>query len=166
MANRKKKAKVSLFRTSAQSQGWIEEIRKKGKDTACKEVKQLNDGTVWKPIQPNDLTKDEKWKATESLIFLTEKRDRTTKGRMHANGNTKISCVPKEEASRPMATNEYVLITSMIDVKQERDVASMEIPNAFVQTKVQQGDERIIMKIRGALVDMLQEIDLENANTS
>ena len=36
----------------------------------------------------------------------------------------------------------------------------MDIPNAFVQTAVPQGkiDEKIIMKLRGALVDMLIDI--------
>ena len=38
----------------------------------------------------------------------------------------------------------------------------MGITNAFDQTKVPQGDERIMMNIRGALVDMLLEIDPEN----
>ena len=37
---------------------------------------------------------------------------------------------------------------------------TLDIPNAFVQTEVPQkkGDEKIIMKIRGSLVDMLLEI--------
>ena len=63
-------------------------------------------------------------------------------------------------------TTKSVLITSVIDAKQGRDVMSIDVPNAFVQTEVPQGDERTIMKIRGALVDMLSEIDPENAKTS
>ena len=38
---------------------------------------------------------------------------------------------------------------------------SMVILSVFVQTKVTQGDERIIIEIRGALVNMLLEIDSE-----
>jgi hypothetical protein len=38
----------------------------------------------------------------------------------------------------------------------------LDIPNAFVQTNINhEGKERIIMKIRGALVDMLCDLDLE-----
>ena len=38
-----------------------------------------------------------------------------------------------------------------------------DIPNAFVQTEIEEAivGERIIMKIRGALVDILTEMDYE-----
>ena len=41
---------------------------------------------------------------------------------------------------------------------------TLDIPNVFVQTEVPQGktDEEIIMKLRGALVDMLIDICPEN----
>ena len=53
-----------------------------------------------------------------------------------------------------------MLITGVIETKQKRDVMTLDIPNAFVQTAVPQGktDEEIIMKIRGPLVDMLIDI--------
>ena len=41
-------------------------------------------------------------------------------------------------------------------------IATFNIPNAFIQTEVDRIDadgDRIIMKIRGAMVDMLLEID-------
>ena len=83
----------------------------------------------------------------ESLIFLSDKRDGTTKGRMCANGSTQRRCIPMEEASSPALITQSVLITIVMDAKKEIDVVSMDIPNAFVQTKVPQGDEIIIMKI-------------------
>ena len=51
----------------------------------------------------------------------------------------------------------------MIDAKQKRDVMIIGIPNAFLQTTIPQGerDEKIIMKIRGALVDMLVKMSPE-----
>ena len=58
-------------------------------------------------------------------------------------------------------TTESVLTTSVIEHKQERDIMTMENPNAFAQTEVPQGDERITMKIRGTLSDILLEIDPE-----
>ena len=50
----------------------------------------------------------------------------------------------------------------MTDAKQERDVMKIGIPNEFVQTELPQVYERIMMKIRGALIDMLLEIDPES----
>ena len=46
----------------------------------------------------------------------------------------------------------------MIEAKQKRDVMTADIPNAFVQTDVALDGDKIIMKIRGQLVDMLLEI--------
>ena len=59
-----------------------------------------------------------------------------------------------------------MLITGVIEAKQKRDVMTLDIPNAFVQTAVPQGktDEEIIMKIRGTLVDMLIDICPGNTN--
>ena len=59
-----------------------------------------------------------------------------------------------------MVATEHLLMTSVIEVNQERDVMSMDITNVFSHTKVPQGDEIIIMKIIVALVHMVLEIDL------
>jgi hypothetical protein len=90
----------------------------------------------------------------ESLIFLTEKRDETIKARVCANGSTQCAYIAREEASSPTAASEAIIITGVIDAKQNRDVMTLDIPNAFVQTE---GD-KIIMKIRGQLVDILLEL--------
>ena len=79
------------------------------------------------------------------------------KVRMCANGSTQRSHIPREKDLSPKVTTNFVLVTIAIDAEQERDVMSMDIPNEFVQTKVSQSDERIIMNIRVALVDMLLE---------
>ena len=67
----------------------------------------------------------------------------------------------KAEKSSPTVLNESIMLTCTVDSQQKRDIMSMDVPNAFIQTgfppKVK-GD-RIIMKIRGALVDWLVELD-------
>jgi hypothetical protein len=52
------------------------------------------------------------------------------------------------------------MITVILDAKQGRDVMTADIPNAFVQTKIEEKDigKRTIMKIRGQLVNMLVNI--------
>ena len=72
----------------------------------------------------------------KSLIFLSKKRDEKTKGRMCTNGITQRIHIPKEKASSPTVTTEYVIITIVIDAKQERDVMSTGIPNALAQSKI------------------------------
>ena len=97
----------------------------------------------------------------ESLIFLTEKRDGRLKAQTCANGSTQRTYTAREEAASPTAMTESHIITAIIDAKQNRDVMTADIPNAFVQTKIDHtpGMDRIIMKIRGQLVDILVDID-------
>ena len=99
----------------------------------------------------------------ESLIFLVEKRDKVMKARTCADGSSQRAYVSKEEAASPTAATESIMLTGVIDAKQGRDVITLDIPNAFVQTSIPQGksDEKIIMKIRWALVDMLVEMSPE-----
>jgi hypothetical protein len=49
--------------------------------------------------------------------------------------------------------------------KQQRDIMTNDIPNAFVQTPIPQDGEKIIMEIRGQLVDLLLEIAPETYET-
>ena len=99
-------------------------------------------------------------------VRSTKKRDGTRKGRMRSNSFTQRSCIPKKEASIPTTTTESVIITSVTGSKQERDVMSTDIPNAFAQTKVPKGDKRTTMNIRGALACMLLDISPQNTKTS
>ena len=57
---------------------------------------------------------------------------------------------------------ESVLLTATVEANERRDIATFDITNAFIQTEVDEVDadgDRIIMKIQGAMVDMLLEID-------
>jgi hypothetical protein len=56
------------------------------------------------------------------------------------------------------------MITAVIDAHQERYVMTCDIQNAFIQAlmpEVKEGDERVMMKIIGVLVDILVELDPE-----
>jgi hypothetical protein len=138
----------------------IKEFGDKGRQAAHEEMKQLHDRIVFKPIAIEELSTIEKRRAMESLIFLTEKKDGRIKARTCANGSTQREYTNREEAASPTAMTESHLITAVIDAKQGRDVMTADIPNAFVQTEVEQRSdgEKIIMKIRGTLVDMLVDI--------
>jgi len=132
----------------------------KVRQAALKEVKQLHDRKVFEPISIDGLTKFEKERAMESIAFLTEKRNKTIKARMCANGSTQREYIDRDDAASPTTSTDSILITSVIDAKQGRDVMTVDVQNAFVQCKVNQiNGERIVMKIRGALVDILVDLD-------
>ena len=69
----------------------------------------------------------------------------------------------REKAASPTVISESVFITSTIDAKENRDVMTCDIPNTFVQIEIKKQEigERIIMKIRGTLLEILVEIDPE-----
>ena len=50
------------------------------------------------------------------------------------------------------------MLTAIIDAKENRDVAIVDILNAFIQTVVKDKQERVILRLRGALVDMMFQI--------
>jgi hypothetical protein len=67
-------------------------------------------------------------------MFLKEKRDGSLKGRTVAGGNKQRDYISKEDASSPTIATEAVLLSCIIDAKEGRDVAVINIPNAFIQT--------------------------------
>ena len=138
----------------------LEKFGVRARQAAYKEMKQLHKRIVFKPVKVENLTVQERKRAMESLMFLVEKRDKRVKARTVANGSTQRPYTPKEEAASPTASTDSIFVTATIDAKQGRDVMTLDVPNAFVQTDVpyEEGDEKITMKIRGKLVNMLLEI--------
>jgi hypothetical protein len=63
-----------------------------------------------------------------------------------------------------MAALESIMITGVIEAKEERDIMTCNILNAFIQAlllKKDPGEDRVVMKITGVLVDMLVDINPE-----
>ena len=57
-----------------------------------------------------------------------------------------------------MVCTEAVLLSSTIDAEERRDVAVVDIPNAFIQTRVEDEKDMAIIRVRGLLVDILVEL--------
>jgi hypothetical protein len=74
---------------------------------------------------------------------------------MVAGGNLQRGHVTKEESSSPTVSTESVLLTSIVDAQEGREVAVIDIPNVFIQTRVQDAKDRVIIRITGVIVDWL-----------
>ena len=61
-------------------------------------------------------------------ICFSSKRDGTVKGRTVAGGNKQQDYIGKEEASSPTVSTEAVVLTSVIEASEDRDVATIDIP--------------------------------------
>jgi hypothetical protein len=125
---------------------------------ARSEMKQLHLHNTCKQKHWRELSQVQRQTVLESHMFLKQKRDRKIKGRTIAGGNKQRDCISKEDASSPTVTTEAVLLSCIIDAKEGRDVAVVDIPNAFVQTHVENEKDMAFIKICGVLVDILVEI--------
>jgi hypothetical protein len=99
-------------------------------------------------------------RAIEVIVFLTEKRDNTVKGRLVYNGRPTREWLSREDSASPTVSSESIMLTAIVDAKEERDNMTADVPNAFIQTTMpdpKEGEDRIIMKITGVLVDLLVE---------
>ena len=91
-------------------------------------------------------------------MFLTKKRDRSIKARTVYNGKPTREWHTREEATSPTASLESIFLTSIISSKENRDVMSADIPNAFIQASmpaIKNGEDRVIMKMTGVLLELL-----------
>jgi hypothetical protein len=73
-------------------------------------------------------------------------------------GNKQRDYIIKEDVSSPTVSAEVVMLTCVIDAVEERDVAAINVPNAFVKIVVEDEEHRVIICIRGPLVDILVSI--------
>ena len=64
----------------------LKKFKQKGKNGVTKELTQMHDINVFTPVLKEFLSSEERAKALVSLMFLKEKRDKTVKARMCADG--------------------------------------------------------------------------------
>jgi hypothetical protein len=113
---------------------------------------------MFKPKHWNELSKTQCQMVLESHMFLKEKQDGSLKGRTVARGNKQQDYISNEDASSPTIATEAILLSCIIDADVERDVAVIDIPNAFIQMQVEDEEDMAIFEIRGLLVDILVQI--------
>ena len=67
-----------------------------------------------------------------------------------------------DKVTSPMVSMDRTLLTAVIEAQEGHDITTCDIPNAFVQTHVEEKDKdgnQTIMKIRVVCGDILCEID-------
>ena len=105
---------------------------KKGKADDMVELLQQHQCACFEPVWIHKLSLLERKRAMISLMLLTEKSDGKMKGRQVYNGKPTREWVSKENKSSPTVINEALVITSMVDTHEHRDVMGSNVPNAFV----------------------------------
>jgi hypothetical protein len=110
-------------------------------------MKQLHFRNTFKPKHWQELSQEKRKTVLESHMFLKQKRDGKIKGRTVAGGNKQQDYISKEDASSQTVATESLVLSCIIDTKEEQDVAVVDIPNAFVQTRVENEKDMAFIKI-------------------
>ena len=127
-----------------------------GAEAVVKEMKQLDQLNVIEPKAASMLTRAEKKASLEYLMFLKQKRCGRIKGRGCADGRKQRLYKTKEETSSPTVCTESLFLSCVIDAKESREVATCDIPGAFMQADM---DEHIHVRLSGPLATMLMSVD-------
>lgn len=77
-------------------------------------------------------------------MFLKKKRSGRIKGRGCADGRKQRAYTNKEDASSPTVAIEALMLSCVIDAKEGRDVATVDIPGAFMQADM---DDLVHMRL-------------------
>ena len=108
--------------------------------------------SILRALTAGDLSNKEKDAALESLMFLKDKRDISINVRACADGRKQRAGQSKENDTLPTVSLEAVLITSMIDAYEGREVAIVAVPGEFLTADQ---DKVINMKLRGKLAKLM-----------
>ncbi len=124
-----------------------------GEDALKKELTQLHDMNVFIPVPVLHLSEEQKCKALSTVMFIKQKSDNRVKGQVCADGRKQHGEFSKEEAASPTVTNESVFMTGVIDAKERRDVATVDITGAYLHA-VNNHDVHMILK--GKLAELME----------
>jgi hypothetical protein len=133
----------------------LKKFKERGEMGVTKELAQMHNMCVFRPILKGDLTLEEKKKAISSLMFLKEKRDKTVKGRFCADGRKQRGDWTKQESTLPTVSTESVFLTAVIDAHERRDVGCYDIPGAFLHAD---SEENITMVLKGRLAELMVQV--------
>ncbi len=119
-------------------------------------MKQLHNHKTIRPRYLSDLTLAEKRRASAYLMFIKEKRCGTIKGHGCANRRKQRVYRTKEETSSPTVRTKLLLLSCVIDAKEQRKVITCDVPGAFMQVDV---DEIVHERLEGTLAKLLAKVD-------
>ena len=124
----------------------------KAAEALIAEWKQLDDKKVFHGVKFKDTTPEQRSKALRLVQLIKEKRCGKIKGRTCADGRKQRAYINQEDSTSPTVSTEALLITLMIDANENRDVATADVPGAFLHSDI---DEETFVVVDGALVDIL-----------
>ena len=129
----------------------LKRFKEAGAKAIMSELEQIVYRRVMKGKHAHKLTREDKLAALRYLMFLKQKRCGKIKARVCADGRKQRLYKSKQETTSPT-----VMMTCRIDAKERRDVATLDVPGAFMHADM---DEIVHVKLDGELAMLLIRVD-------
>jgi len=126
-----------------------------GVNAIMNELHLLHDRGVLESKTAAQLSPEQRKDTLQYLMFLKQKRKGTIKGTGCADGRKQRATTTKEEASSPTVAIESVMLSCVIDAKEGRDEATVDIPGAFMQADM---EDTVHMKLEGKMAEFWSEL--------
>ena len=112
---------------------------------------------MYTPMDPNQLTWNQKNKALWALFFITEKHNGDIKARnvSRVDKQRTFNGYVKFNASSPVVSMDRVIITTAIDAYEGCNVVIMDIPGTFLNIE---NNEFVLMLLQGKLAELMVQL--------
>jgi hypothetical protein len=119
---------------------------------------QLHDYQVYNPIKASSLSPAKCKTSLESLRDIIKHWDGQVCARACTNGSKECRQpgYKKEDGASPTVTTDSLMITATIDAHNHHDVATVDIPRAFLHAY---NDKDTFMLLRGRLAELMVQVD-------
>ena len=92
-------------------------------------------------------------------MFLKRKRCGKIKGHGCADSRSQRNYMNKQDTASPTVSTEALLLSCVIDAIERRQVATCDIPGAFMQSKMKtETGKRVTIKLEGLMAQLLLKI--------
>jgi hypothetical protein len=134
----------------------IEQYGQEAIDSMTKEMTQLHQKGVFRPVDYNKLTPMQKVRVIRSMMNLKRKRSGILKSRFLADGSMQLRNLSAIDPSSPTVSTEALFITAAIDAAEERFHATADIEGAFPHADMV---GVWYVKVKKPIADILIKID-------
>ena len=99
------------------------------------EMNQLHHWNCFAPRSIADMSPVERQRVQHALMFLTEKQNKSIKGKTVFNQKPTREWLSREDSASSTAALEGIILIAVIDATEHCNVMTCNIPNAFIQAE-------------------------------
>jgi hypothetical protein len=136
----------------------LKKFGKVGETAAITKLTQLHTYKTYHPVKAKLLSPKECRQALSSLMNIVEKCDGQVRAQAVADGSKECTQpgYKKEDRASPTIATNSIMITTAIDAHERRNVATIDIPGAFLHAY---NNKETFMLLKGHLAKLMVQVD-------